>query len=88
MRLYLEGKLTGKAAHRVERYLLENDFAQEAIEGFEGFDQQDIDADIEVLNQRLSTDTRPFNWYYVAASVALLLVAFLGVWFYANTMLF
>ena len=84
MRLYLEGKLTGKAAHRVERYLLENDFAQEAIEGFEGFDQQDIDADIEVLNQRLSTDTRPFNWYYVAASVALLLVAFLGVWFYAN----
>ena len=84
MRLYQEGKLSGKAAHRVERYLLENDFAQEAMEGFDGFDQSDIDEDIEILNRRVSNNRRQFNWYYVAASVGLMLMAFAGVWIYVN----
>ena len=39
MRQYLEGKLKRKAAHEVERHLLENEFANDAMEGFEGFDQ-------------------------------------------------
>ena len=81
MRQYLEGKLKGKAAHEVERHLLENEFANEAMDGFEGFDQELIDADIDHLKARVASKKRNGFFYYVAAAVALLIVSLSSVWF-------
>lgn len=85
MRQYLEGKLSGKQAHRVERYLLENDFAQEAMEGFEGFDQEEIDQDLDLLRSKVSGQKRGEFLYYIAASIALLLVAISSVWYFSES---
>lgn len=85
IRLYIEGRLTGKAAHKVERYLLENPFAQEAMEGFEGFDQHDLDQDLIHLEQRIH-QRKQSRWpiYRVAASVALLLGSLVAIWYYID----
>ncbi|WP_421875022.1 TonB family protein [Marinoscillum sp.] len=85
MRQYLEGKLSGKQAHRVERYLLENDFAEEAMEGFEGFDQEEIDQDLDLLRSKVSGQKRREFFYYIAASIALLLVAISSVWYFSES---
>lgn len=81
MRQYLDGNLKGKAAHEVERHLLENEFANEAMEGFDGWDQHLIDADIQQLQDRVASKKRRGFFYYVAASVALLIIAVSSVWF-------
>ena len=75
MRQYLDGKLKGKAAHEVERHLLENEFANEAMDGYEGFDQELIDADIDHLKARVASKKRGGFFYYAAAAVGLLIVS-------------
>ncbi|HCX21110.1 MAG: hypothetical protein CMB80_20060 [Flammeovirgaceae bacterium] len=81
MRQYLEGKLKRKAAHEVERHLLENEFANDAMEGFEGFDQDLIDADIDHLKTRVADKKSKGFIYYAAAAVALLIVSLSSIWF-------
>lgn len=52
--LYLQGKLSPEKQHEVEKHILENEFAAEALEGLKGFrDQEKITILVNQLNQDL-----------------------------------
>ena len=52
--MYLQGKLSGEKKHDVEKKLLENEFADEALEGLREFkDQQQLSYTVEILNRDL-----------------------------------
>jgi len=52
--LYLQDKLTSEKRHEVEKKLLENEFAEDAVEGLQTIkDKQHIDYMVEMLNRDL-----------------------------------
>lgn len=52
--LYLQGKLTEEKKHEVEKKLLENEFAGDAMEGLQQFkDKQQLPLTVEMLNHNL-----------------------------------
>lgn len=52
--LYLQGKLTDEKKHEIEKKLLENDFADDALEGLQQFkDKQQLSYTVELLNREL-----------------------------------
>ena len=75
---YLEGDLSDKKANAFERDVLQSDFEQEALEGFEGNDPAIIKEDLINLSSRIS-DT-PNNWWKVAAAVSFLVVSGISIW--------
>lgn len=87
MRQYLEGQLKGKAAHQVERQLLESEFDQEAMEGFDGWDQNLIDDDLMSLRTKIGQAKRRGLFYYAAASVTLLILAAGGIWLFSDQLI-
>jgi len=84
---YLQNKLPAEKKHAVEKNLLENEFAEEALEGLRQFgDNQQIDSLVEQLNadlrrklekkkkfrSRLRLKEQP--WLYVAVLIILMLI--------------
>ena len=56
--LYLQGKLTPEKQHELEKSLLENEFAADALEGLQHFeDRKQIAAYAEQLNRDLKKKT-------------------------------
>lgn len=56
--LYLQGKLSGEEQHHVEKQLVENDFASDALEGLQKIkNEQHLNLLIEQLNRDLKART-------------------------------
>ena len=53
--LYLQGKLSEEKKHEVEKKIMENEFAEEALEGLQEFRNK---SDISVLVDQLNHDLR------------------------------
>ncbi len=85
--LYLQGKLSDEKKHEVEKKLLENDFAGEALEGLQQFkDKQQIAYTVEILNrdlkkklerkkkrrEKLKLKDQP--WLYITLLIIILLI--------------
>ncbi len=82
IRNYLEGKLTGKNAHAVERQLLNDPFDEEAMEGYALFDPELTETDLDGLMKRVTARAKKrqsYAWRW-AATFALLAVAAVVVW--------
>src|SRR5574338_1130202 len=85
--LYLQGKLTGNKKHDIEKKLLDNEFAGEALEGLQQFkDKQQLSYTVELLNrdlkkklerkkkrrQKLQLKDQP--WLYITILILILLI--------------
>lgn len=85
--LYLQDKLSAEKKHEVEKKLLDNEFAEDALEGLKEFrDQRQINFLVEQLNsdlrnkldkkkkrrEKLRIKEQP--WLYIAALIILMLI--------------
>lgn len=84
---YLSGKLSDTEKHEVERWMTENDFASEAMEGLQEFDKgKNMDAYVADLNKSLNQylnkkksrrekrKIRDINWIYIAVLCVILFI--------------
>ena len=85
--LYLQGKLSPEKRHEVEKKLLENEFAEDAVEGLKTIkDQQHINYMVEMLNRDLKKKLEKKKqrrekmrlkdqpWLYISIIIIILLV--------------
>jgi hypothetical protein len=85
--LYLQDKLSEEKKHEVEKKLLENEFADDAIEGLQEMkDKQQIAYMVEMLNRDLKKKTEKKktrrekmklpnqSWLYISLVIILLLI--------------
>ncbi len=85
--LYLQDKLPEEKKHEVEKQLLDNDFAGDALEGLKEIkDQQQISYMVEMLNRDLKKKTEKKKqrreklklkdqpWLYISILILLLLI--------------
>lgn len=85
--LYLQDKLPEEKKHEVEKQLLDNDFAEDALEGLQEIkDKQQISYMVEMLNRDLKKKTEKKKqrreklklkdqpWLYISILILLLLV--------------
>jgi hypothetical protein len=85
--LYLQDKLSAEKRHEVEKKLLENEFANDALEGLQQFkDKQQIAHVVDMLNRDLKDRTekkkkrrakmaiKDLSWLYFAIVVIILLI--------------
>lgn len=85
--LYLQDKLSKEKRHEVEKRLLENEFAGDALEGLQNFrDKKQIALMVEMLNRDLKKKTqkkrlrrdklrlRDQPWLYISILILLLLI--------------
>lgn len=85
--LYLQGKLSEKEKHEVEKQLLQNNFDDEAMEGLQEIkDKQQIQYMVEMLNRDLKKKTEKKKqrrekmklkdqpWLYISIAILLLLI--------------
>ncbi|HYM93827.1 MAG TPA: hypothetical protein VET23_06795 [Chitinophagaceae bacterium] len=85
--LYLQGKLSEEKKHDVEKILLENNFADEAMEGLQQFkDKQQVSYSVEMLNRDLRKKLEKKKkrrekmrikeqpWLYIAILILILLI--------------
>lgn len=85
--LYLQDKLTAEKKHEVEKKLLENEFAEDAVEGLETIkDKRHISYMVEMLNrdlkkklekkkqQREQMRVKNQPWLYISLIIILLLI--------------
>ena len=85
--LYLQGKLSEEKKHEVEKKLMENEFASDAMEGLQEFkDKQQVSYMVEMLNrdlkkklqkkkqrrERMRIKDQP--WLYIAILILILLI--------------
>ncbi|MEP1096234.1 MAG: TonB family protein [Cyclobacteriaceae bacterium] len=78
---YLTGKMSNAEAHAFEREVLNDPFAQEASEGFEEHDSEQVFSDIEKLQSRISSEKKTgFSLMRMAAVVSLLTISSLALW--------
>lgn len=83
---YLAGRISGRKAHDIERYLLDHPFEREAMEGFDKLFEQELEQDLELLRQRLQHRNKPiYGMLKIAAAVALLLLSLASVWIYIDS---
>lgn len=85
--LYLSGKLSPEEQYKVERQLEASAFEQEAMEGLESVPVGDWKKDLEKLNKDLvgyQTQNKKFNWYSIAAVIALLVVSTWAIWIFVD----
>lgn len=62
--LYLQGKLSAEQQHEVEKQMMENDFAFDAMEGLQNIkDQQNLQLLVGQLNRDLKKKTEKKNAY-------------------------
>jgi hypothetical protein len=85
--LYLQDKLSGEKRHEVEKQLLENEFANDALEGLQEIkDKQQIAYIVEMLNRDLKKKTEKKkkrrekmklpdqSWLYISIVIIILLI--------------
>ena len=85
--LYLQGKLSEEKKHEVEKKLMENDFADEAMEGLQQFkDKEQVNYMVEMLNRDLKKRTEKKKnrrermkikdqpWLYVSILILIILL--------------
>jgi len=85
--LYLQDKLSEEKKHEVEKKLLENEFANDAIEGLQEFkDKQQVAHMVEMLNRDLRKRTekkknrrekmrlKDQSWLYISVLIIILLI--------------
>lgn len=85
--LYLQDKLSQEKKHEVEKLLLENEFANDAIEGLQQIhDKQQIAYMVEMLNRDLQKKTEKKrkrrekmklpdqSWLYISIVIIILLI--------------
>ncbi len=85
--LYLQGKLSEEKKHEVEKKLLNNEFADEALEGLQEFkDKEQINYMVEMLNRDLKKKTakkkqlrekmkiKDQPWLYVSILILIILI--------------
>ena len=78
-RKYVEGKMSDRQAHAFERDLLDSEFEQEALEGYEQSDETALGEDLDKLGKQLVN--RRTEWYGIAATVAILVAVGFRLWF-------
>jgi TonB family protein len=79
---YLKGEMSSEEANAFERMVLNDPFAQEAMDGLESADPNVLFDDIDKLKQQVKSPSKKgFNWMQIAAVVALLIVGSLTLWF-------
>ena len=84
---YISGKLTGKDKHEVEKWMIDNNFESEALEGLEIVkDKNNLESYVNGLNKQLNhylkekkqrrdrKKIKEIPWAYVAIVFVLLLV--------------
>ena len=85
--LYLQGKLSDEKKHEVEKKLMENEFADEAMEGLQEIkDKEQIQYMVEMLNRDLKKKTEKKKlrrekmkikdqpWLYVSILILIILI--------------
>jgi hypothetical protein len=85
--LYLQDKLSAEKKHEVEKKLLENEFAGDALEGLQQFqgkeklsglvDQLNLDLKNKLKKKKKRREDihiRDFSWIYIAAVLIILLI--------------
>jgi hypothetical protein len=85
--LYLQDKLTAEKRHEVEKKLLENEFAEDAVEGLQGIkDEQHLSYMVEMLNRDLKKKLtkkqqrrekmriKDQPWLYISLIILILLI--------------
>jgi asparagine synthetase B (glutamine-hydrolysing) len=85
--LYLQGKLSDEKKHEIEKQLLDNEFADDAMEGLQEMkDKQQISYMVEMLNRDLKKKTEKKkhrrekmklpnqSWLYISLIIVLLLI--------------
>ena len=85
--LYLQGKLPAEKKHEVEKTLVENDFANDALEGLQQIrDKQRIAYTVDMLNRELKKKTerkkqrrlklqlKDQSWLYVVIFIFIILI--------------
>ena len=85
--LYLQDKLSDEKKHEVEKRLLENEFASDAMEGLQDFkDKQRVAYLVDVLNRDLRKKTekkkqrrqrmqlKDQSWLYISIIIIILLI--------------
>jgi hypothetical protein len=85
--LYLQDKLSDEKKHEVEKKLLDNEFASDAMEGLQEFkDKQQVSYIVEMLNRDLKKKTekkrlrreklnmKDQSWLYISIIIIILLV--------------
>ena len=85
--LYLQDKLSEEKKHEVEKKLMENEFANDAMEGLQQFkDKQQVSYMVEMLNRDLKKKTarkkkmrekmriKDQPWLYISILILILLI--------------
>ncbi len=81
---YLKGQMSQEEAHAFEREVLDDPFAQEALEGFESVGNESLQ-DIEKLKVRVTTKKkRSIPFIRIAAVVALLITASYSLYYFTG----
>ena len=77
IRTYLEGKLPGRERHAFERDMQADPFLQEAMEGLDTLSNEELEADLQLLQGKLNRRMkrrRRIAFYSAAAAIASLLI--------------
>ncbi len=72
---YFGDGLSEQERHEMERHALEDGFEAEAMEGWDEVPVDTAKTDLADLRKQLQPQKRSFNWFAIAAAVALLVVA-------------
>lgn len=84
---YLAGKMSNEDAHAFEREVLNDPFAQEALEGLEGQSFENVSDDIKKLESQISQPKRVgFSLMNIAAVVSLLMISSLALWLIVDSL--
>ncbi len=80
---YLEGKLSKKQQHALEKKLLDDDFETEALEGIENLSSENLQSDLAELQGRLfqKQKNNHFSYWRAAAVLALLISATIAIFY-------
>lgn len=79
---YLNGEMTPSEANAFERKALDDPFTQEALEGMEGQNTDQLFSTIEELKKQITAKSKKgFSWMKIAAVVTLLMVSAFALWF-------
>ncbi len=82
---YLSGQMSDRERHDFEQQALDDPFLQDALEGAESMDVNDFVADVQQLDQRITTKKSRFNFLRIAALIALLIVSGISIWLIRDT---